>query len=295
MEVPLYMTSKIPIIEQCTVSHSRQQGDLMVEDLASYLERNKNLLFPHRHNFYHFILFTAGGGKHSIDFETFEVTPWQIYFMSPGQIHVWLFDDAVNGYVVNFDKDYFKTLLLQPAYIDQFSFFSGLVQDEVFTIDEEERSAIINIFERLRTNVHDNDFARISLLYLFHVLEKQRKRPREPEDAAYNHTLLRNFMSLIESNFRKWRLPKEYAAQLYITPNHLNALCKEFLGLSAGELIRNRILLEAKRLLVIPDYNISAIAYELNFNDNSYFTKFFKKAIGMTPDEFRRSVDLINK
>lgn len=267
----------------------------MVEGLASYLNRNRNLVFPHRHNFYHFLLFTKGSGKHSIDFETFDVAPWQIYFMSPGQIHVWQFDADVDGYVVNFDRDYFKTLLLRPEYIGQFSFFSGLVKDEVFTIEETERDAIVQIVKRLLSNVLDVDFARISLLYLFHVLEKQRKLPRELEGSAYNHTLLRNFMSLIEANFREYRLPKEYAALLYITPNHLNALCKEFLGMSAGELIRNRILLEAKRLLVIPDYSVAGIAYELNFNDNSYFTKFFKKAMGVTPEEFRKSIDLINK
>jgi AraC-like DNA-binding protein len=76
---------------------------------------------------------------------------------------------------------------------------------------------------------------------------------------------------------------------LYITPNHLNALSKEQLGISAGELIRNRIILEAKRLLAIKDYSIAEIAYELSFADNSYFTKFFKKIEGVTPEEFRKN------
>ena len=77
---------------------------------------------------------------------------------------------------------------------------------------------------------------------------------------------------------------------MYITPNHLNSLCKEFLGHSAGEIIRDRVILEAKRLLVIKDYSVSEIAYDLNFNDNSYFTKFFKKAVGITPEEFRKNI-----
>ena len=80
----------------------------------------------------------------------------------------------------------------------------------------------------------------------------------------------------------------EYAELLYITPNHLNALCKDHLGIPAGELIRNRIILEAKRLLINQDLSISEISYVLNFNDNSYFTKFFKKQVGVTPEEFRR-------
>ena len=81
---------------------------------------------------------------------------------------------------------------------------------------------------------------------------------------------------------------------LYITPNHLNACCKEVLGIPAGEVIRNRIVLEAKRLLVNLQLSISEIAYTLNFEDNSYFTKFFKKYAGVTPEEFRNSIVKIN-
>ncbi|PRD49034.1 helix-turn-helix domain-containing protein [Sphingobacterium haloxyli] len=281
------MSSKVPVIEQCAVSERVQQG-VMVEDLASYLARNRNLVFPHRHNFYHLLLFTKGGGKHTIDFEVFDIVPWQIYFMSPGQIHTWSFEGEMDGYVVNFDKGFFTTFLLRPDYIGCFSFFSGLVRDEVFTVKEAEREVIVDTFKRLQTYIRDVDFTRISLLYIFHLLEKQRDISNPLQGDMYNHTLLRNLLNLIELNYRSLRLPKDYAALLYITPNHLNALCQEVLGSSAGEVIRNRVLLEAKRLLVIKDYAISEIAYELNFNDNSYFTKFFKKGEGVTPEEFRK-------
>ncbi|MNY07174.1 HTH-type transcriptional activator Btr [compost metagenome] len=93
----------------------------------------------------------------------------------------------------------------------------------------------------------------------------------------------------MEKNFKEIRLPKAYAEQLFITPNHLNAICKSYIGSAAGEIIRERVLLEAKRLLVNKNLNINEIAIELNFNDNSYFTKFFKKATGLTPDEFRKN------
>jgi len=76
---------------------------------------------------------------------------------------------------------------------------------------------------------------------------------------------------------------------LYITPNHLNALCQDMLGKTAGDLIRDRILLESKRLLTNADMTITEIAYNLNFKDNSYFNRFFKKEVGSTPDEFRTS------
>jgi len=281
------MVLKVPVIKQCAVSGEVEQ-DILVEDLAGYLARNKDLIFPHRHNFYHLLLFTKGGGKHTIDFETFDVEPWKIYFMAPGQIHTWSFEGDMDGYVVNFAPDFFKTLLLRPDYIGSFSFFSGLVKDEVFVVEETERRAIQDAFERLRKHITETDFARVSLLYIFHLLESQRPARTGMVADGYNHTLLHNFLNLIELNYKKKRLPKDYAALLYITPNHLNALSQEAMGMSAGEIIRNRVLLEAKRLLVVNDYTISEIAYELNFSDNSYFTKFFKKGEGITPEEFRK-------
>ena len=262
--------------------------DIMVDDLASYLARNENLVFPHRHNFYHFVLFTKGAGKHIIDFETFVIEDWQIYFMAPGQIHTWEFEGDMQGFVVNFHHDFFKNLLLRPDYLLNFSFLSGLVRDEVFVIEEHLRNKVVSILSDIKDNVDKLELVRISLLYLFHLLAGQREHVVTVETNAYNHTLLRNFMSLIEQNYKTLRLPKDYAALLYITPNHLNALCKELLGQASGELIRNRIMLEAKRLLVIKDYSVSEIAYTLNFNDNSYFTKFFKKIEGITPEEFRK-------
>lgn len=287
--VSLYTMAKVPVIEQCTVSDGLHQ-DVMIESLAEYLARNVNLVFPHRHNFYHFVLFTAGGGNHTIDFERFEIEPWQIYFMSPGQIHTWEFEGEMQGYVVNFHKDLFKNVLLRSDYLTTLSFFSGLVRDEVFVLDEADRSLVIDVLERLHENSTRMDFVQSSLFYLFNLLDARRIPSLHSDSNTYNHTLLRNFLNLIELNFRSLRLPKEYAALLYITPNHLNALCKELLGQPAGELIRDRVILEAKRLLVIKDYSVAEIAYELNFNDNSYFTKFFKKVVGITPDEFRKNI-----
>lgn len=282
--------AKVPVIEQCTVSGSSRDR-VLVENLADYLARNKNLLFPHRHNFYHFVLFTQGRGWFTIDFDEFEVEPWKMYFMAPGQIHTWSFDDDVNGYVVNFDKDLFNTILLRADYLGKFTFFSPTVRRSVFTVDTDTRSELASLLARLETQTAQLPFVQAALLYLFELLELQIDLPQESKSkSAYSHTLLLNFLQLIESNYREMRLPKEYAALLHITPNHLNALCKEQLGAPAGEIIRNRVILEAKRLLAIRDYAVAEIAYELNFKDNSYFSKFFKKIEGVTPEEFRKNI-----
>ena len=86
------------------------------------------------------------------------------------------------------------------------------------------------------------------------------------------------------------KLPKEYARLLYITPNHLNAVTQDVLGVTAGDIIRERIVLEAKRLLTNADMDVNQIADDLNFQDNSYFTRFFKKYVGVTPEQFRKTI-----
>lgn len=286
------MRKPIPILDCCTLSEYKED-EVLVEHFSEYLLKHSNLVFPHRHNFYHLVLFTAGGGSHSIDFTRFEVQPWTVYFMAPGQVHTWEFEGAVDGYVINFSKDFFQSFLLRSDFIDTFPFFTGIAQDSVYEIPEPAREEMAGLCEKLFIQVNSGkslqrDIIKVILLYLFMLIEQQVEPAKKSKIPIYNYTILREFQKLIEKNYSSIRLPKDYAGLLYITPNHLNSLCKEYLGMQAGEVIRNRILLEAKRLLVSQDLTISEISYELSFNDNSYFTKFFKKQAGITPEEFRK-------
>jgi AraC family transcriptional activator of pobA len=275
--------SDFPVYDICTLSGFKQD-DILISRFAPYLHIHKNLHLAHKHNFYHLVLFTAGSGYHTIDFEQFGVRPWQIYFMVPGQVHGWNFKDAVDGYVINFSAAFLKDLLLKPDYLDQFRFFNGHAADSVVEIPEGERAGIRHIMEQIVSEAQENLRMGADM-----VVDRLGTAHQQVNVATnYNYTLLKSFQKLIEDNYIKLKLPKDYAELLYITPNHLNALCNDILGTSAGELIRNRVILEAKRLLINLELNITEIAYRLNFTDNSYFTKFFKKHTGLTPEEFRK-------
>lgn len=288
------MKKEFPIYDICTLSDYKQD-DILISRFAPYLEIHKNLHLPHKHNFYHLVLFTNGGGSHAIDFKNFTVKPYQIYFMIPGQVHSWSFEGKVDGYVINFSVPFLQSFLLKPDYLEQFPFFSGALDDMVIDIPESLHTHVIDLFEQIVAESESNqrlsaDMVRALMLQLFISIGRLSFNHQTPHTTAYNFTLLKNFQKLIEKNFTTLRLPKDYAELLYITPNHLNALCNDVLGTPAGEVIRNRIVLEAKRLLVNFELSISEIAYRLNFTDNSYFSKFFKKQEGLTPEDFRKQI-----
>jgi len=294
----MYMSS-LPVYDLCSLSEFRH-NDILISRFAPYLKNHHKLRLPHRHTFYHLVLFTEGSGNHTVDFQQFPVEPFQIYFMIPGQVHSWDFIGEADGYILNFTSSLFQSFLLRPDYLDEFSFFRGNTKDSVIQIPKSLQSRVYGIFEELLTIKLNSaqlniDKFRVLMLELFILIEEANSERDQSSGTTYNITVLKNFQKLIEKHYTELRLPKEYAELLYITPNHLNALCSEMLGTSAGELIRNRINLEAKRLLVNLDLQISEIAFQLNFKDNSYFSKFFKKQEGCTPDEFRKKVFNINK
>ncbi len=102
-----------------------------------------------------------------------------------------------------------------------------------------------------------------------------------------NITKVRQFESLIEQNYSKLKGVKEYANLLNLTPNYLNAICSKTVGKSAGEMVRDRVILEAKRLLIHSSLSICEMGYKLGYDDCSYFIRIFKKDVGKTPEQFR--------
>jgi AraC-like DNA-binding protein len=287
------MKKDIPVYNIGALSEARRE-DILISRFAPYLESHQHLRLPHKHDFYHLLLFTKGSGTHAIDFETFTVQPYQIYFMVPGQVHSWNFAGETDGYVINFSVSFFQSLLLNPDYIGQFPFFSGAVSKAVVNLPTPVQTEVQMLFEKIIAEATTNnrlsiDMVKVLLLQLFITIG----RLGFPDEAAtqqtsYNYALLRKFLHLVEEKVGIFKLPKEYAALLFLTPNHLNTLCQAMLGKSTGEVIRDRTVLEAKRLMVNLDLTIAEIAYKLNFQDNAYFSRFFKKYAGLTPEEFRK-------
>jgi AraC-like DNA-binding protein len=215
--------------------------------------------------------------------------------MAPGQVHSWAFEGEVYGFVVNFDETFFHEFLADHNYLDRFHLLSGLTGNNVMVLKGAAYEEAVRLFAGLVKEVTSKapnslDLARVNLIRLF-ILADRLVPNADPliNTPRPNQLLLHNFRKLLSQYYHQYNLPKYYAALLYVTPNHLNAVCQDLLGKSAGTLIRERILLEAKRQLVNADRSIAEVAYGLGFTDNSYFTKFFRKYTGTTPEEFKRA------
>jgi AraC-like DNA-binding protein/mannose-6-phosphate isomerase-like protein (cupin superfamily) len=253
-----------------------------------------HLTHPHRHD--HFALFfvTAGQGEHLIDFEEYELRAGRVFLIAPGQIHAWRRFRGVKGFVLLFTKEFF-TLTLQYKELRAYLFFNNIYKHAYLDVDRQTGQHLRDLLMSIeQESQHHRTYSQniirsyinIILFELTGIYERSL-----PSSVGY-HTVdvkIREFEGLIEKNFKKYHLVADYAVILHITPNYLNAICTRRKGKPAGEVIRDRIILEAKRLLTHSDRTITQIAYELGFEDNSYFGRFFRKYCGQTPAGFREA------
>ncbi|UKJ06824.1 helix-turn-helix domain-containing protein [Solitalea lacus] len=285
----------LPVYTICSLKNVDQlHADITAEPFSVYLKRHPNLHKGHGHTFFHMLLFTQGEGFHTIDFERFRVERGQIYFMVPGQVHSWEFEGEVDGFVINFSEELFHSFISDSRYLEKFSFWNGITGENVVQLNETELVQAASLLKQIIHEVKEvkpfgKDKVRLLLLSLF-ILVARAEQKVEPAEALMPHLqLLYKFRKLVNQYYSQHKHPKDYASLLHISSNHLNVVCSELLNKSAGEVIRERILLEAKRKLINLDESISSIAYSLGYADNSYFTKFFKKYTGQTPENFKRS------
>jgi AraC family transcriptional activator of pobA len=287
-------THPIPVYDIEAIAH-RDRQDLLIDRFGGYLNQHYHRLHhPHRHSFYHLVMFTKGSGTHTIDFDRFPVEPFQMYFMVPGQVHSWHFNGDVDGYIVHFNAQLFHTFLQDANYLDRFTFFRGSSKESVRQIPHPDDEKIQSIFENLIRHKQMQallmvDYVRVKLLELFMIVEQSTPPATSGSTVDPGFALVQRFRQLIEQHYQTTHSPAEYAKMLFVTPNHLNTVCRAMLNKSSGDLIQDRIALEAKRLLTNVDMSVAEIAYQLNFTDNAYFTRFFKRVTGTTPEMFRKA------
>jgi AraC-like DNA-binding protein len=281
---------KYPIYPIQRFNCNSVNSDLYINTFKNHLINHSFIEEPHRHNSYVLVFFTKGSGTHEIDFDKFIIQPGSVFFMQPGQIHHWDLSDDIEGFVVFYSQEMYNLYFGQKT-IAEYPFYSSVNTIPEIVLDNAETKAILPYFDAMiLENQSDQMMKRdkiMNLLDIIHIEIARKYSETHLHEAHSYNVKIKNFEVLLEHYFKTDKTPSFYASQLHITLKHLNRVCNEILKKTTTEVITDRIILEAKRMLMDKKFTVNEIATELGYDDYSYFTRLFKKNTAMTPTDFR--------
>ena len=270
----------------------QKENYVYVSSLATHLQEHQFIREPHKHAFYIVILITHGSGVHTIDFQKYTVAPNTVFFLKPGQVHGWELSPDADGQLVFFTSEfYLKEFPHRKLY--HFPFYNSLLAKPILLLPSAETNLLLPVFRKLKKEYAGQRWMRNEMLgnylnvLLISLARLAKLQETETSVPGNEMLLLQNLEQLLEQHFKAHQPVTFYAEHLHITPKHLNEVCKRSLGKTTNELMQERLLLEAQRLLVHSDLTSSQIATELGYFDTTYFFRFFKKHTGQTPEQFR--------
>ena len=258
----------------------------------SFQRAPRDVSRAHRHDFYKVGLVVAGRGSLAADFGDYPIRPPMLLQFSPGVVHGWRPEQLPRGYMIDFDRAFFGQDARDQAELVDNKLFCVLSGPRVLSINARQ----LSLFEYLARAIEreyagrGTEHAAVLRSYLRIWLIEAGRIAEAREPARWNDrgtALTNRFLCVVGENYKTSSSVSDYAARLRVTPSHLNETVRRTMGKTAGQVIRERMLLEAKRLLLHSDLSVSEVAYHLSFEDPSYFARFFRKHTGQAPAAFR--------
>jgi len=237
--------------------------------------------------FYSILWITEGEGLARIDFQEYLLQPQRILYITPDQkgsiVHM-----ADSGYLLMFTEE----LLLTASGTKRKSAVLQWTVDPCmyFDISSDQLVDFKLLWEILERNINRPGTKLLSakivhLLWIYPQLAKgtHSEKTASEEDAD----LIKRLKKLIDTYFKDQKESVFYADKLQIPLWKLNRICKEILGDTVHDILLDRTITEAKRLLLSSNRSIKEINFELGFKDPSYFNKVFKRLCGLSPRAYR--------
>jgi AraC family transcriptional regulator, transcriptional activator of pobA len=263
-----------------------------IDNLALGTEVN-----PHRHNYYSIIWPLAGGGKHIIDFREYPISPDHIFFVSPWQVHQVTVTSSLKAYVILFTSEFLDKNSIRNDFVSNLRLFRNSDETPPLPLDEKMADKL-RIFAESMISAFNNQadmYLEIIGAYLkLFLIECNGQCSLIPgsnlQNIEVSKTLVKSFKDLVERQYSSSHQVKDYAETLNVTPNYLNEVIKTSMNIPAKEFIQNRLILEAKRMVIFTEKSAKEIGFELGFDDPSHFSKFFKSNTGQTLQAFKENL-----
>ncbi|MBW8683842.1 helix-turn-helix domain-containing protein [Chitinophaga rhizophila] len=236
-----------------------------------------------------------GTGTVQADGKSMPLEENQIYCFLPGQLRKFQLDAPVGGYYISFSPD---CLYLAYNLKDMMSSFEESIlnmQLLSFRADEEMQEELEEIVKKMQRECAGNLWMRSEvlsgLLNVFMIyLSRELGMCTQAQVLSREGDVARKFMTMLKKHFITRKKVADYADALSVTPNYLNAAVKKVTGFTASYQIHKQIIIEAKRRILYADTSLKEIAFDLGFDNQAHFSKFFKSKTGMNYTAYKHSM-----
>ncbi len=251
-----------------------------------------------RNNYYSLIWITEGNGKVKADFAEYTFEKNSLFAFSPYQ--PFMFSATyIKGTALHFHPDFFCIHKHQNEVACNGVLFNNIYQPPFTVIGEASNASLTMLIEQMQIEMKQQALAQyeilISYLKIFLITASRLKTEQQPEAQASVANLkepfiLQTLKDAIEKDFKKKHSPSDYAETLNISAKALAKITKNYFNKTLTELIAERIIIEAKRELYLSKKSVKEIAYELGYEDEHYFSRFFKTNADISPQLYRDTV-----
>lgn len=243
------------------------------------------------------ILIFEGKVSFSIDFVNYECEGKNLVFLSPYQILNWNFSEIKNMQLIQFHGDFYCIEYHKKEVACNGILFNNIYQKPFISIDSELYTELLSITHKIKNikNLENPYDISIAKTYLQLILALSSKEKIVNSENPNNHTDFKDithFQNILEKYFLEKKEVSFYAEKLGLSVNSFSKKIKKQFGKSPSKLIQERIVLEAKKQIHLTYKPIKEIAMEMGFEDEFYFSRYFKKEVGISPKKFREEVGI---
>ncbi|MGB0807282.1 MAG: helix-turn-helix domain-containing protein, partial [Salibacteraceae bacterium] len=273
---------KIPIYKIGEEDHSNYIEIVELQERNSY-DTSK----PHKHEYIEIFLFNKGGGEHTIDFKQYPINHQSVHFVFPNQIHKVKRELNTHGHVILVSKEYFSGV----DYELYGQFFHAFYLQPALNMGKEAFAKIYGLLDLMKQELQEQgNFHQAIVRDYIHILVKLFMRSQSNLTVPIHDKDFKLYMDLmlnVEETYLAHYPVTYYSEELQVSLRRLNTVCQKFHGATCIGVLHDRLILEAKKLLVHSDKSVKEVMFQLNYKDAAYFNRFFKKKTGLTPTAYQ--------
>ena len=245
------------------------------------------------------VLFLKAGGKVIIDFKHHKASTDTLFFINKSQVYKLTDIEKSDGILLYYNRDFYCVEIHDNEVSCDGILYNNVYEIPTIPLSKTESGIMQDIFNAIKYEIDHEDVAneemiRILLKQIIIKATRIWKSEHKIDETVKTQELefLRKFSQLVELHFKNLHTVADYAKLLFVTPKNLNKKVTQFGDQSPNEIIKDRIILEAKRLLAHTLLTIKEIGYTLGYEDDAYFIRLFTKQTGISPQQFRKQYSI---